>query len=765
MANLVILESPHKATTVKGYLGSGYKVMASDGHVRDLPKSRLAVDVDHDFAVDYINIRGKGELIRSLKKEAKAAKYVYLATDPDREGEAISWHLATALDLPAEKVRRVTFNEITKTAVKAGMKAPRAIDIDLVNSQQARRILDRIVGYKLSPFLWRTVRSGLSAGRVQSVATRVIVDRENEIRAFVPQEYYTLSAVVGTSEKEAFTVRYAGGEAPHSSLATLAEAEKIVAAVGKEMTVDAVKKAVRQKAPQPPFITSTLQQEANRRLGFQTARTMRIAQELYEGIDLGSSFGGVNGLISYMRTDSLRISAEAQAAARAYLTEKYGAEYVPEKPREYKSRAGAQDAHEAIRPSDLHFVPEQIKKYLTADQFKLYRLIWNRFLASQMANAKLDTLTIELSAGGYPFRASGYTVRFPGYSAVLEDHEEEGDAESGKGLRLPALTKGERLHVFSADPKHHTTEPPARYTEASLIRLFEESGIGRPSTYATIISTILSRGYVVRDGKALRPTELGEQTNTLMTEYFPKIVDLTFTAGMEEELDEIANGKTTVSSVLSGFYKDFAADLANAEEKAPDREKETAAQTTDLICEKCGAVMVVKIGRYGKFAACPNYPACRNTKPLTDEKEQKPLKKAGEKCELCGADMVIRPGRYGNFYACSRYPECKNTKQIRHPVGVKCPKCGGEILQRSGKNRRIFYSCENYPTCDFSSWDLPLRESCPRCGKLLFAKKGKNLILCHDRACGYKREMTEEEVAQRENMERVTTVQGLANDK
>ena len=752
MANLVILESPHKATTVKGYLGSGYKVMASDGHVRDLPKSRLAVDVDHDFAVDYINIRGKGELIRSLKKEAKAAKYVYLATDPDREGEAISWHLATALDLPAEKVRRVTFNEITKTAVKAGMKAPRAIDIDLVNSQQARRILDRIVGYKLSPFLWRTVRSGLSAGRVQSVATRVIVDRENEIRAFVPQEYYTLSAVVGTSEKEAFTVRYAGGEAPHSSLATLAEAEKIVAAVGKEMTVDAVKKAVRQKAPQPPFITSTLQQEANRRLGFQTARTMRIAQELYEGIDLGSSFGGVNGLISYMRTDSLRISAEAQAAARAYLTEKYGAEYVPEKPREYKSRAGAQDAHEAIRPSDLHFVPEQIKKYLTADQFKLYRLIWNRFLASQMANAKLDTLTIELSAGGYPFRASGYTVRFPGFSAVLEDHEEEGDAESGKGLRLPALTKGERLHVFSADPKHHTTEPPARYTEASLIRLFEESGIGRPSTYATIISTILSRGYVVRDGKALRPTELGEQTNTLMTEYFPKIVDLTFTAGMEEELDEIANGKTTVSSVLSGFYKDFAADLANAEEKAPDREKETAAQTTDLICEKCGAVMVVKIGRYGKFAACPNYPACRNTKPLTDEKEQKPLKKTGEKCELCGADMVIRPGRYGNFYACSRYPECKNTKQIRHPVGVKCPKCGGEILQRSGKNRRIFYSCENYPTCDFSSWDLPLRESCPRCGKLLFAKKGKNLILCHDRACGYKREMTEEEVAQRENM-------------
>lgn len=752
MANLVILESPHKATTVKGYLGSGYKVMASDGHVRDLPKSRLAVDVDHDFAVDYINIRGKGELIRSLKKEAKAAKYVYLATDPDREGEAISWHLATALDLPAEKVRRVTFNEITKTAVKAGMKAPRAIDIDLVNSQQARRILDRIVGYKLSPFLWRTVRSGLSAGRVQSVATRVIVDRENEIRAFVPQEYYTLSAVVGTSEKEAFTVRYAGGEAPHSSLATLAEAEKIVAAVGKEMTVDAVKKAVRQKAPQPPFITSTLQQEANRRLGFQTARTMRIAQELYEGIDLGSSFGGVNGLISYMRTDSLRISAEAQAAARAYLTEKYGAEYVPEKPREYKSRAGAQDAHEAIRPSDLHFVPEQIKKYLTADQFKLYRLIWNRFLASQMANAKLDTLTIELSAGGYPFRASGYTVRFPGYSAVLEDHEEEGDAESGKGLRLPALTKGERLHVFSADPKHHTTEPPARYTEASLIRLFEESGIGRPSTYATIISTILSRGYVVRDGKALRPTELGEQTNTLMTEYFPKIVDLTFTAGMEEELDEIANGKTSVSSVLSGFYKDFAADLANAEEKAPDREKETAAQTTDLICEKCGAVMVVKIGRYGKFAACPNYPACRNTKPLTDEKEQKPLKKTGEKCELCGADMVIRPGRYGNFYACSRYPECKNTKQIRHPIGVKCPKCGGEILQRSGKNRRIFYSCENYPTCDFSSWDLPLRESCPRCGKLLFAKKGKNLILCHDRACGYKREMTEEEVAQRENM-------------
>ena len=743
MANLVILESPHKATTVKGYLGSGYKVMASDGHVRDLPKSRLAVDVDHDFAVDYINIRGKGELIRSLKKEAKAAKYVYLATDPDREGEAISWHLATALDLPAEKVRRVTFNEITKTAVKAGKKAPRAIDIDLVNSQQARRILDRIVGYKLSPFLWRTVRSGLSAGRVQSVATRVIVDRENEIRAFVPQEYYTLSAVVGTSEKEAFTVRYAGGEAPHSSLATLAEAEKIVAAVGKEMTVDAVKKAVRQKAPQPPFITSTLQQEANRRLGFQTARTMRIAQELYEGIDLGSSFGGVNGLISIMPTASLPISAQAQAAARAYLTEKYGAEYVPEKPREYKSRAGAQDAHEAIRPSDLHFVPEQIKKYLTADQFKLYRLIWNRFLASQMANAKLDTLTIELSSGGYPFRASGYTVRFPGYSAVLEDHEEEGDAESGKGLRLPALTKGERLHVFSADPKHHTTEPPARYTEASLIRLFEESGIGRPSTYATIISTILSRGYVVRDGKALRPTELGEQTNTLMTEYFPKIVDLTFTAGMEEELDEIANGKTTVSSVLSGFYKDFAADLANAEEKAPDREKETAAQTTDLICEKCGAVMVVKIGRYGKFAACPNYPACRNTKPLTDEKEQKPLEKTGEKCELCGADMVIRPGRYGNFYACSRYPECKNTKPYLEKIGVPCPKCGKEVVRKKTKKGRLYYGCEANPDCDFMSWQKPSTEKCPKCGSYMVEKGNK--LLCANETCGYRMDKPAEE--------------------
>lgn len=748
MANLVILESPHKAATVKGFLGSGYKVLASDGHIRDLPKSRLAVDVENGFAPKYINIRGKGDLIRTLKKEAKAAKYVYLATDPDREGEAISWHLATALAIDPAKVRRVTFNEVTKTAVRAGMKNPRAIDMDLVNSQQARRILDRIVGYKLSPFLWKTVRSGLSAGRVQSVATRVIVDRENEIRAFVPTEYWTLQATVNTPGGKPLDVRYAGGEGPHSTLSSRAQADQVITAVGQSMTVTAVKKAVRQKAPQPPFITSTLQQEANRRLGFQTSRTMRVAQELYEGIDLGAALGGVNGLISYMRTDSLRISQEAQAAAQTYIVNTYGAEYYPEKPRIYKSRRNAQDAHEAIRPSDMRFAPEKIKKQLSADQFKLYRLIWNRFLASQMASAQLDTVNVELQGGKEPFRASGYTVRFPGYTAVYEEEEEQGDT-AGKGIRMPALEKGTVLPVVSITPKEHMTEPPARYTEASLINFFEESGIGRPSTYATIISTILSRGYVVREGKALKPTQLGEVTNKLMLEYFPKIVDCAFTADMEEELDAIAAGKCTVETVLSGFYGEFAAALENAEAHAPESAVTLAEEKTDLICEKCGATMVVKNGRYGKFAACPNYPACRNTKPLIapDQTASQPAQPTGLKCELCGADMVVRPGRYGNFYACSRYPECKNTLQIKHPIGVSCPKCGAQILQRQGKNRRIFYSCEQYPDCDFSSWDLPLPQTCPSCGKLLYAKKGKNYVLCHDKACGYKREMTPQELA------------------
>ena len=748
MANLVILESPHKAATVKGFLGSGYKVLASDGHIRDLPKSRLAVDVENGFAPKYINIRGKGDLIRTLKKEAKAAKYVYLATDPDREGEAISWHLATALAIDPAKVRRVTFNEVTKTAVRAGMKNPRAIDMDLVNSQQARRILDRIVGYKLSPFLWKTVRSGLSAGRVQSVATRVIVDRENEIRAFVPTEYWTLQATVNTPGGKPLDVRYAGGEGPHSTLSSRAQADQVIAAVGQSMTVTAVKKAVRQKAPQPPFITSTLQQEANRRLGFQTSRTMRVAQELYEGIDLGAALGGVNGLISYMRTDSLRISQEAQAAAQTYIVNTYGAEYYPEKPRIYKSRRNAQDAHEAIRPSDMRFAPEKIKKQLSADQFKLYRLIWNRFLASQMASAQLDTVNVELQGGKEPFRASGYTVRFPGYTAVYEEEEEQGDT-AGKGIRMQALEKGTVLPVVSITPKEHMTEPPARYTEASLINFFEESGIGRPSTYATIISTILSRGYVVREGKALKPTQLGEVTNKLMLEYFPKIVDCAFTADMEEELDAIAAGKCTVETVLSGFYGEFAAALENAEAHAPESAVTLAEEKTDLICEKCGATMVVKNGRYGKFAACPNYPACRNTKPLIapDQTASQPAQPTGLKCELCGADMVVRPGRYGNFYACSRYPECKNTLQIKHPIGVSCPKCGAQILQRQGKNRRVFYSCEQYPDCDFSSWDLPLPQTCPSCGKLLYAKKGKNYVLCHDKACGYKREMTPQELA------------------
>ena len=752
--NLVILESPWKAGTVQGYLGAGYHVLACDGHVRDLPKSTLGVDIENGFEPKYINIRGKGDLIRSLKKAVKAADCVYLATDPDREGEAISWHLVTALEIPAEKVRRITFNEVTKGAVKEAIKNPRAIDMDLVNSQQARRILDRVVGYKLSPFLWKTVRSGLSAGRVQSAATRAIVDREDEIRAFVPEEYQTIDVMLDDGSGKPFRVHYynENEEREKNRIYGKEAAEAVVRSINENAKVCSVKKAVRYKTPQPPFITSTLQQEANRHLNFQSSRTMRVAQELYEGVDLGSENGGTNGLISYMRTDSLRISEEAAASAAAYIREKFGDKYCPEKPREYKSRNTAQDAHEAIRPSNMKFEPDRIKKHLSADQYKLYRLIWNRFVASQMESAVLDTVNAEFSSGGAEMRCSGYTVRFKGYMALLDDSDDGDDGT--KGLRLPELAEGQMLRVTDVDAKTHVTEPPARFTEATLVRFFEETGIARPSTYATIITTILSRGYVAREGKALKPTNLGEVTNRLMIEYFPKITDYDFTASMEEQLDDIASGGETVLHVLSDFYDDFEKSLEVAEEKAECETIEVEPEKTDIICDKCGAVMVVKNGRFGKFAACPNYPECKNTKPLTEKKPERPEQDlpspAGMKCELCGADMVIRPGKYGSFYACSRYPECKFTKQANRPIGIRCPKCGGEIVQKRGRNRMVFYACDNYPTCDFSSWDLPIDEKCPKCGSMLFRKKGKNYIFCHEKGCDYRRDCEPEPTDKKE---------------
>ena len=750
MANLVIVESPSKASTIKGYLGSNYKVIASKGHVRDLPKSSLGVDIENGFEPHYINIRGKGDLIKDIRKEAKNANKVFLATDPDREGEAISWHLAQALGIPVEETLRVTFNEVTKTAVKAAIKEPRRIDMNLVDAQQARRILDRIVGYKISPFLWKNVRSGLSAGRVQSVATRIICEREEEIRAFVPVEYWTIDATLATLENKEFNVRFYGNKKGRIKLSSSEDAQKVLDAVSNsQFTVSSVKTAKKKKLPAPPFTTSTMQQEASKKLGFQSQKIMKVAQELYEGINIGSENGGVQGLITYMRTDSLRVSSDAMAEAKSYISEKYGDKYCPTSPRVYKSRASAQDAHEAIRPSRVGIEPLKIKKYLTNDQFKLYKLIWERFVASQMESAVLSTVTVDCESASYIFRASGYTVDFQGYMAVYEESEDDtkqnaDEVSEQRNIRLPALNERDALNTVSITPDKHFTEPPARYNDASLVKFLEEMGIGRPSTFATIISTIISRNYVKREGKSLVPTPTGELTNKLMIESFPDIVNYKFTAEMESDLDGIEQGNVAMKGVLEDFWRGFEKELSEADEKIKGAELDVPVEETDIICDKCGSKMIVKNGRFGKFAACPNYPQCRNTKPLVapEQNEQKEKKQiiADFKCELCGADMVQRSGRYGSFFACSRFPSCSFTKQKTKDIGVPCPKCGSKIVMKNGKNKTVFYSCEKYPTCDFSSWDMPTNEKCPDCGEILYRKKGQSIIFCHNKSCGFKKE-------------------------
>lgn len=749
MANLVIVESPAKASTIKGYLGSNYKVIASIGHVRDLPKSTLGVDIEAGFEPRYINIRGKGDLIKTLKKEAKNANKVFLATDPDREGEAISWHLMAALGIPEDKSCRISFNEVTKAAVKEAVKKPRRIDIDLVNSQQARRILDRIVGYKLSPFLWKSVKSGLSAGRVQSVATKIIVDREHEIESFIPEEYWTVDAILKNGDGVSFEARYFGEGCTKKKISSGETANAIVADCKDGCFVcQNIKKSKKQKMPAPPFTTSTLLQEASRKLGFQSARIMKVAQELYEGLNLGSEFGGVHGLITYMRTDSLRISTEAQNAAGKFIRAKFGDKYAPVKPNVYKSKdANTQDAHEAIRPSDITIEPAKIKKLLSSDQFKLYQLIWERFVASQMTAAVLNTVSVDFVNGTHVFRSTGSTVEFQGYMALYEESADDsknvfqGDVET----LLPPLSDGEKVEGDKVGANQHFTEPPSRFNEASFIKFLKEKGIGRPSTYTPIITTIIARGYVKREAKSLRPTPLGEITTKLMNENFPDIVDYEFTAIMEDKLDGIEHGGYTMQSVLGEFYEGFSRELETAAEKVKREEIEIPSEETDIICELCGRKMVVKNGRYGKFAACPGYPECKNTKPLTKDgeevkKEEKPIVTADFKCEVCGADMVVRNGRFGSFYACANYPKCKNTKQITKDTGVACPDCGAKIVTKHGRNRTVFYSCERYPECSFSSWDAPTSEKCPDCGGILFVKKGKNMLVCHDKECGYKRE-------------------------
>ena len=741
---LVIVESPSKATTIKGYLGSHYKVIASVGHIRDLPKSTLGVDIEDHFKPHYINIRGKGDVIRSLRKEAKAASRVLLATDPDREGEAISWHIAAELGIEDKSLCRVTFNEITKNAIKESIKEPRAIDENLVDAQQARRILDRIVGYKLSPLLWKKVKSGLSAGRVQSVATRIIAEREEEIRRFVPQEYWTLDAFLTADNGEKVQARFYGNAEGKIALPNAAAVRGVREKIEKgPFFVKSVHKTQKLKQPAPPFTTSTLQQEAYHKLNFRSQRIMKIAQELYEGVNLGSENGGVQGLITYMRTDSLRVSSVAQEAALSLIGTLYGEEYLPKTPRVYKTKAGAQDAHEAIRPANVSLLPATVKKYLTPDQYRLYKLIWERFIASQMSAAVYDAVSVDFENGGYLFRTNGSHMRFRGFTAVYDTSETRKNDDEQNLARLPELVEGEKLNAEELREEQHFTEPPQHYTEASLIKFLEENGIGRPSTYTAIITTILTRGYVKRDGKSLVPTPLGEVTNRLMEENFPEIVDYEFTASMETQLDEIERGERSMEKVLSDFYGDFAKALAVAQEKIEKEPVEVPAEVSPFPCEKCGTMMVYKSGRFGRFLACPNYPTCKNTKTIDKdgkpvEKEEKAPENAGFTCEKCGADMVIRHGRYGDFYACSNYPTCKFTKPKTVPTGITCPDCGAAVVMKRGKGRVPFYSCERYPKCKFSVWDVPLSEKCPLCGGMLLYRKSKKQKYCHNADCTYR---------------------------
>lgn len=655
--NLVIVESPAKAKTIEKFLGKGFSVKASNGHLRDLPKSKFGVDVDNNFEPDYLTIRGKAPIIKTLKNEAKKASRVYLATDPDREGEAISWHIANLLGIDPADDCRVEFNEITKSAVTQAIDHPRAIDMQRVDAQQARRVLDRVVGYKLSPLLWKKVRRGLSAGRVQSVAVRIIVEREREIRAFVPEEYWTITAALEGDGKQ-FEARYYGEGSRKASLTNEAEAMAVVNAVkGADFRIADVKTGQRRKHALPPFTTSFLQQAAGAKLGFTAKKTMMVAQKLYEGLPIE---GGVStGLITYMRTDSTRISAEAQEEARSYIAERYGREYVPEKPNAYKAKKTAQDAHEAIRPTSVANTPERLRDYLSPEQLKLYTLIYNRFLASQMSEARYKTLAYVIDADGHTFKASGSALEFSGHLAVYDSDRDE---ES----MLPLLEKDTALRVVRIDPKQSFTQPPARYTEASLVKFLEEKGIGRPSTYATIISTIQDRHYVEKEGRSLKPTELGEVVTDLMMNNFGEIVDIAFTAGMEEKLDEVETDGTDWHRILLDFYPPFEKDLETAD-KTVERVK-LEDRVSDVICDKCGANMVYKVGRYGEFLACPNYPECKNTKPVIKE------------------------------------------------TSSSCPKCGGRVIERKSKKGRVFYGCSNYPECDFVSWDLPLDETCPECG-------------------------------------------------
>ena len=701
---LIIVESPAKARTISKFLGKGYKVEASQGHVCDLPKSQIGVDVDNDFALKYITIRGRGDILTRIRKEAKNASQIYLATDPDREGEAISWHLANVLGVDTSKPCRIEFHEVTKKAIQQALKNPRMLDMDRVDAQQARRVLDRLVGYKISPLLWTKIKKGLSAGRVQSVATRMVVMREQDIEAFIPEEYWEIAAKAqlpqGRGRKTHFLARLSTMDGKRAAISTAAEAQAAVERIkAARFAVTGVKTGEKRKLPAAPFITSSLQQEASRKLGFTTAKTMQVVQQLYEGVDLEGE--GTQGIVTYIRTDSVRISDEAMAALRSYIPERFGPDYLPDKPIEYKGRKNAQDAHEAIRPTDVRRTPESIKNSLTKEQFNLYRLIYNRFLASQMNPALYETMTADISGDGVGLRFYGEHKKFAGFTTVYEEGTDE--AEDSSEVTLPALKEGDAVTVDDVESEQHFTQPPSRYTEASLVRALDEKGIGRPSTYAPTITTIISRGYVSREKKRLYPTELGRMVTSMMEEHFSDIVDIEFTADLEERLDEVEEGKVYWKQILRDFYPPFEANLEVAEQQI--EKVEVKDEPSDVQCDKCGAMMVYKMGRFGKFLACPNFPECRNTKPIVTY------------------------------------------------IAAPCPMCGGRLMEKTSRKNRKFYGCEHYPECSFVSWEMPVTEKCPQCGSYMVEKRGRKgevWHLCANEKCHHRVEVQQEEETEEE---------------
>ena len=744
--SLLIVESPTKVKTLKKFVGRDFVIMASVGHLKDLPKSKLGVDVDNNFSPEYITIRGKGKILSDLKKEAKKANDIYLAPDPDREGEAIAYHIGNEVAKHTEgKIYRVMFNEITKSAVKEAIKNPTEVNINRFYAQQARRILDRLVGYKISPLLWKKVQPGLSAGRVQSVALRIVCDRENEIKAFKSEEYWTITLDVEGQVKPKFQSKLFKIDGNKAEIANQVSADEVVKNLkNAEFILDGLVKKERKRNPVAPFITSTLQQEASRKLNFSPKKTMMIAQRLYEGLPVGSR--GTVGLITYMRTDSTKFSVEATEAIRDYIVNRYGDKFCPKEPNVYKSKKSAQEAHEAIRPTDVSIVPSEIKEYLEKDMFRLYELIWARSVSCQMVPAILDTTTFDIKAGQYLFRSNGSIVKFSGFMQVYvesgDDEAAEKDIKPGDKI-LPELSKGEKLKLLEIDPEQHFTQPPARFSEAMLVKKLEEEGVGRPSTYAAIISVIKDRAYVESEERRLAPTKLGYLVSDLLLEHFPKFMATKFTADMESQLDQIEVGETEWVKTLQSFYTPFKLDLDEAEKKIGDSEVEE----TDEVCDKCSQPMIVKWGRFGKFMACSGYPECKNTKQVakegSDGKAVSEDSVAEGSCDKCQSALIFKVGRFGKFIACTNYPDCKFTKPI--DLGIKCPKddCKGKIAGRRSKKGRMFYGCTAYPNCDFVSWGKPVAEPCPQCNNPYTVEKWKKdegtSIICPESECDYKK--------------------------